>query len=953
MAYDLRGAPTSKTDALNRTTLLEFDAAGNIIKVTDPLGNSTQMRYNANNMQTHLVSPMGSTQINVYDDRKRLVEVLAPGEVKGKGSRIAYDINGWPIKSISPSGLTTEKTYDQRGRLKISKDSAGNTIAYEYGADDTEQAGLLVSIQFPTYKENYKYDLHGQLTTVIQHLSEGEIHSKHQTYNALGQIVSNIDNAGRASVIEYDALGRQVQSIDSLGGVTKQKWSAFDQVVVITDANGNSHDFMYDKTGAIVKETRPMGNSIYYEYHAEGQLSKRVDAASNERVYTYNLADNLIIEQHKLKNGKIDQSIDYVYNSDGQVISYEQVDESRKLISKARYVKDVRGRTTKSQISYGKVDGDGSLDFEVGQNFNQDGQISGYTYPEGSTSSVNYVNGLLANVTLPNESVIAFESYRWNMPMIITSPKITRRVLLDDLQRIKSIDVNNGSEVLEHRSYSYDASGNINELKNKLGNLKYRYDYLNRLIEILPDMQFQNNGLLAEKYSYDSVNNIRENSSNPGVWSYDNNNQLVSFPDGSSSLNGEDLSQSVLEYTLQGHTSKEISKKGEVIYGYNGAERLVDYEFINGKNSELNLQASYRYDPMGRRISKKVTKDGGASVVYFFYGNSGLMGELNERGEIEKAYGYNPIATQQGLWSTDPIWQAEVKSVAKGTAYLASDNHTDYHYLQTDHLRTPFLSTDENGEVSWRAISDGFGALKIFDSNITMNLRNPGQYFDVESGLYYNFNRDYNPEVGRYIQADPMLIKAGVNFYAYANANAVSYFDDLGLKTVVRGPQIVFHKPGASGEVCGRTAPRYDCPQGNQDWRENPVAMAITILDKLDYSVICKENCGKYSIDGLVVDIAIGVHFKSRGSMPGKCNYDVFRKFEQDHVNDLKKWSGTVKGLGDSFIASNSGNLYSSSKECEQDNSEKFYGVLWPTLSKAAQQSQLTWDASGAHSCSP
>ena len=116
-----------------------------------------------------------------------------------------------------------------------------------------------------------------------------------------------------------------------------------------------------------------------------------------------------------------------------------------------------------------------------------------------------------------------------------------------------------------------------------------------------------------------------------------------------------------------------------------------------------------------------------------------------------------------------------------------------------------------------------------------------------------------------------------------------------------------------------------------------------------------KNECGGFSIDGLEVNIVIGVHFRSTKTMPGKCTYDVFKKFEQDHVNDLQGWAKTVKGLGDSFIKSNSANFYSEKKECERDNAQKFYEVLWPTLSNAAQQSHQMWDepAGGLHACSP
>lgn len=99
------------------------------------------------------------------------------------------------------------------------------------------------------------------------------------------------------------------------------------------------------------------------------------------------------------------------------------------------------------------------------------------------------------------------------------------------------------------------------------------------------------------------------------------------------------------------------------------------------------------------------------------------------------------------------------------------------------------MASDAAGRSSWQALNESFGQTLERSGNRTrMNLRFAGQYFDEETGTHYNYQRDYSPGVGRYLQTDPIGIDGGVNVFVYAEENPVKLNDPTGQQAVLPGP---------------------------------------------------------------------------------------------------------------------------------------------------------------------
>ena len=207
-------------------------------------------------------------------------------------------------------------------------------------------------------------------------------------------------------------------------------------------------------------------------------------------------------------------------------------------------------------------------------------------------------------------------------------------------------------------------------------------------------------------------------------------------------------------YDAAGHTAAY----GGVSFTYNAAGRLLTA--VNG-----SATSSYIYNALGQRV-QKVTAAGTTAFVYDESGH--LLGEYDGTGN----------AIQEIVWLGDtPV--ATVRQEACGLSIF---------YIHTDHLNTPRRITRRStSDVVWSWDSDPFGTAGPNENpsglgSFSFNLRFPGQYYDVETGLSYNFYRYYDPSVGGYTQSDPIGLDGGsMSTYSYVNDDPLDYIDPEGL----------------------------------------------------------------------------------------------------------------------------------------------------------------------------
>ncbi|POR47737.1 RHS repeat-associated core domain-containing protein, partial [Bosea psychrotolerans] len=129
-----------------------------------------------------------------------------------------------------------------------------------------------------------------------------------------------------------------------------------------------------------------------------------------------------------------------------------------------------------------------------------------------------------------------------------------------------------------------------------------------------------------------------------------------------------------------------------------------------------------------------------------------------------------------------------------------------------DHLDRPIRMTNASQALVWDAVYKPYGEVVSITGVATLDARFPGQWFQLETGLHYNWHRTYDPTTGRYLQTDPLGYVDGPSVNAYASGSPMMLTDREGLASgaLTSGPMTRIPRNSLVQE-CGTRTLKRDC----------------------------------------------------------------------------------------------------------------------------------------------
>lgn len=748
-----------RTDVSDVTTYAYTPTLGRIASVTNALGQQTSFsNHTVTGQPGRMTDANGVITDFTYDARGRLLTSTLVDPVAGNlVTTYSYDFAGNITGVESPDGSTLAYEYNDNGDVVAVEDATGARIEYERDLEDNitrmqvrNAGGTLVR------RVDQVWDGLKRLTAVVgvanTHASYG--------YDENGNRTSAADALNHSTLSAFDALDRLVSSTDALNAITGFGYDAEGNLATVTDPRNLATSYEYDGLGCLRRLTSPDTEVTLFSCDKAGNVASKTDARSvtvtyghdaiNRRtsaVYSGAPAETALYGYDATANGNLGIGRLTAAQNDGADVALKY-DARGQVIVDARVI--------------------GGVNYSTGYAYDAAGRLATLTYPGGRT--VTYARNAAGDIT--GVSTTAPGGSPETVATAITWEPFGPLATLthgNGVTELRSYDAdgyltNIAVGSLFSRSYARDAAGRITGITDSdpLRSETYGYDNADRLTAA--DGPYG-----SRDYGYDAVGNrtSQDEDGNASSYSYGStSNRLYQ-------ITGSDAA--ALDYDAAGNTTE----KGDVTFAYNAANRLASVTVPGLSGPETT---TFAYTALGERV----LKDGPLGATHFHYDRAGhLIAETSATGAVLREY----------LWLGDtPIALVAIRNAGTVPELFA---------VHTDHLDTALALTDSTQAVVWRYQREPFGQLVAGSNTVRWPLRFPGQYEDQETGLFYNYFRDYDPSVGRYVESDPIGLGGGVNTYGYVEGQPIGQIDPSGLLGSVIGRGVVVGGQVAVG-ICAR-----------------------------------------------------------------------------------------------------------------------------------------------------
>ncbi|WP_315759581.1 RHS repeat-associated core domain-containing protein [Bradyrhizobium sp. SZCCHNRI2007] len=730
-SYDANGYPASYTNEIGQVTIINsVNYRGQPTLVTDPNGVTTSLTYDAlGRLLTVTVDPSGlaatmSLTYNAVGDVTRVT--------RANGAYLSYTYD---------DARRVVQIQDNTGAsISLTRDAMGNVTARQInGSDGTIQLAQTAA-----------FDELGRLLKFIGASKQTWVHGYDKTNNR----VSITDPRSNVFGWSFDSLNRLINSRGEEGNSETVTLDGRDEVTSYSDPRSLNTTFVRNGFGDVIQRTSPDTGTTTYVYDAAGRPTQMTDGRGVVTNLTYDAAGRLLSKQYPAAPGE------------NVTFSWDGTSGGNKGVGRLTRIDDASGSIEWTFNSLGQAIQEkkttAGIVYLVGYAYDLDGNLTRITYPSGRI--VNYyrgATGLVNTVTqqpgaATAEALLAkwvtYQPFGPLQSLSYGNDLILWKTFTQDYN-LSTFVVEQGSNSVINRAYTYwyDDFDITNVWDNNVAGRTDNYVFTpsHRLQNVYGDWGTQT-------YWQDPVGNRTGDVFTNGTTT---TTRVLGYPYNSNLYVGTTEGTNTLRsVTNDGAGNIVTDVRGTTTYNY----RYNNRNRLDQLTIGTTVTASYVYDGLERMAVRTTQNMTPSTTTHYIYDSSGrLLAEAGANGTTQREYVWlddTPLALFADLDTATPKqW-----------------------YVHPDHLDRPSKMTDASQTVVWDAWYWPYGEVRSITGTASNNLRYPGQYFLVESGLQYNWHRHYDASIGRYTQADPLGLVAGPSLYVYAGGNPVSFTDPTG-----------------------------------------------------------------------------------------------------------------------------------------------------------------------------